>query len=151
MEAFKAMDTDNIQEVYNIITAFWDGSKDYAEWHQANGTPVPKIPNPDDPNKYRVVSPMDVCSKIFSRILCTISYKLLARHGTKHQYRATPKCGCQDRNFTLKSILHLRRQHNLYTYVIFADLVKAYNTYNHKLILEILEQYGAPPQIPKQH
>ncbi len=128
-EAFKAMDTDNIQEVYNIVTAFWDGSKDYAEWHQANGTPVPKIPNPDDLNKYSVVSLMDVCSKIFSRILCARGYQFLARHGTKHQYGATPKCGCQDGNLTLKFILYLRRQHNLETYAIFADLVKAYSTY----------------------
>ncbi len=49
-------------------------------------------------------------------------------------------------NFTLKSILHLRRQHNLDTYVIFADLVKAYDTYNHELMLKILEQDGAPPK-----
>jgi hypothetical protein len=65
-EAFKAMDTENLQEVYNIVTAFWDGSNDYPKWHQANRTPVPKIPNPDDPNKYEVVSLMDVCSKILS-------------------------------------------------------------------------------------
>jgi hypothetical protein len=49
-EAFKAMNADNLQEVYNLITAFWDGPKDFAEWHQADGTPVPKIPNPDNPN-----------------------------------------------------------------------------------------------------
>jgi hypothetical protein len=70
-EAFKAMNADNLQEVYNLITAFWDGPKDFAEWHQADGTPVPKIPNPDNPNTLRIVSLMDVCSKKFSRIFCT--------------------------------------------------------------------------------
>ncbi len=30
-EAFKAMDAENLLEVYNIVTAFWDGSKDYPE------------------------------------------------------------------------------------------------------------------------
>jgi hypothetical protein len=84
--------------------------------------------------------------KIFSRILCTQSYKLLEKHGAKHQYGVTPNCGCQDRNFTLKSILHLRRQHNQDTFVVFDDLVKAYDTYNHELMLKILEQYGAPPK-----
>ena len=46
--AFKAINADNLQEVYDydIVIAFWDGSKDYAEWHQAKGTPVPKTPNP---------------------------------------------------------------------------------------------------------
>jgi hypothetical protein len=89
---------------------------------------------------------MDVCSKKFSRILCAWSYKLLAKHGTKHQYGATPYCGCQDGNFTLKSILHLRWHHNQDIYVVFADLVKSYDTYNHELMLKILEQYGAPPK-----
>ncbi len=83
-EAFKAMNANNLQEVYNLIMAFCDGSKDFAEWHQADGTPVPEIQNPDNPNKYQIVSLMDVCSKIFSRILWARSYKLLAKHGTKH-------------------------------------------------------------------
>ncbi len=107
-EAFKAMNTTNLQEVYQLIKAFWDGTRDFPEWHQADGTPVPKVQNPDDPNKYRIVSLMVVCSKIFSRILCARSYKLLEKHGTKIQYGATPNCGCQDGNFTLKSILNLQ-------------------------------------------
>ncbi len=105
-EAFKAMNATNLQEVYHLIQAFWDGTRDFTEWHQADETPVSKIQNPDNPNKYEIVSLIDVCSKIFSRILCAQSYKLLAKHGTKHQYGATPNCGCQDGNFTLKSIFH---------------------------------------------
>ena len=55
-----------------------------------------------------------------------------------------PKSGCQDGNFTLKSLLHLRRQHSLESYVLFADLAKAFDTSNHELMVEILEKYGAP-------
>jgi hypothetical protein len=106
-EALNLMNASNLQEVYNLIPFFWDGSNAFVEWNQADGTPLPKIQNPDNSNKYQKVSLMDIWSKIFSRILCTQSYKLLAKHCTKHQYGATPKCGCQDGNFTLKSILHL--------------------------------------------
>ena len=42
-EAFKAMNTTNLQEVYQLIKAFWDGTRDFAEWHQADGTSVPKV------------------------------------------------------------------------------------------------------------
>ena len=38
------------------------------------------------------------------------------------------------------------KNHNLPSYVAFVDLVKAYNTANHSLIPDILEQYGAPPR-----
>ncbi|KAL7517837.1 hypothetical protein ACHAWF_000160 [Thalassiosira exigua] len=51
--------------------------------------------------------------------------------------------GCQDGSFVLKSLLRLRRQQNLDTFVVFADLVKAFDTSNHELIIEILEKYGA--------
>ena len=37
--------------------------------------------------------------------------------------------------------------HNLPSYVAFVDLFKAFNTLNHKIILQILERYGSPPKL----
>jgi len=65
----------------------------------------------------------------------------------KTQFGTTPKVGCQDANFTLKTLLHLRRQHNLESFTTFVDLVKAYDTSVHKILLEVLERYGAPPAL----
>ena len=72
-----------------------------------------------DPNKWRGTNLMSLCSKILSKILTLRLYRLLGKHGTKYQFGATPGTGCQDGPFTFKSILHLRRQHNLPTYVAF--------------------------------
>ena len=100
-----------------------------------------------DPNKWRGINLMDVCSKIFPCIMNDRLYCLLDRHGIRTQFGATPNVGCQDGSFTLKSLLHLRHQHNLPTFVAFVDLVKAYDTTNHQLLIEILRQYGAPPKL----
>ena len=143
-EAFKSMDNKNRSFIYKFINDFWNGDADFDEWHTGRGVPVPKTTHPTDPNQYRIVNLMDVGSKIFSRILTTRLYTLLEKHGTKYQFGATPNSGCQDGNFTLKTLLHLRRQHNLETYVVFADLVKAFDTSNHILIAQILERYGSP-------
>ena len=145
-EAFKAMNKTNLKKVFNFIVDFWNNEADYTEWHEGQGVPVPKINNPKDPNKYRIVNLMDVCNKIFSKILTARCFLLLEKHGTKYQFGATPKSGCQEGSFTLKSLLHLRRQHNLDTFVVFADLVKAFDTSNHELMIQILEKYGAPPK-----
>jgi hypothetical protein len=40
----------------------------------------------------------------------------------------------------------MRENHNLPSYVAFVNLVKAYNTANHNLLLDLLERYGAPPR-----
>ena len=44
-------------------------------------------------------------------------------------------------------MLHLRRNHNLPTWVIFADLVKAFDTSNHALMDKLLSKYGCPPDL----
>jgi hypothetical protein len=38
------------------------------------------------------------------------------------------------------------KNHHLPSFVAFIDLVKAYDTANHDLIIKILEKYGAPPK-----
>eukprot|EP00956_Cyclotella_meneghiniana_P019936 scaffold34652_cov36-Cyclotella_meneghiniana.AAC.1 len=89
---------------------------------------------------------MDVGSKILSCILTERAYKLLEKHGVKSQFGATPLVGCPEGSFSLKTLLHLRHQHNLPSYVAYVDLVKAYDTANHEVLLKLLEKYGAPPQ-----
>jgi hypothetical protein len=54
--------------------------------------------------------------------------------------------GCRDGLFVLKTMLNMRKNHNLPSYVGFVDLVKAYDTANHDLLFDILERYGAPPR-----
>ena len=41
----------------------------------------------------------------------------------------------------------MQHNHNLPSYVAFVNLVKAFNTVNHKMMLQRLERYGAPPKL----
>ena len=89
---------------------------------------------------------MDMCSKVFSSIMTARAFKLLNIHGTQFQFGGTPELSCHNGFFTLKALLNARRNHNLTLYVGFVDLVKTYNTANHDLLLDIVEQYSAPPK-----
>ena len=109
--------------------------------------PFPKSEDPGDPNKWIGVTLMYMGSKIFSSILCTRLFKIIKLHGVKYQFGSTPGVWCQDDRFTIKTILHLRQAHNLPTWVLFENLVKAFDTSNHVLIIKVLERYGSPPNL----
>jgi hypothetical protein len=89
---------------------------------------------------------MDVCSKIFSSIMNGRAIRHLELHGIQFQFCETPTLGCQDGLFTLKTLLNVHKNHNLPSFVAFVDLVKAYDTANHDLLLKVLEKYGTPPK-----
>ncbi len=89
---------------------------------------------------------MDMCSKVFSSVMTTRAFSLLDKHGTRFQFGGTPETGCRDGLFTLKALLNARHNHHLASYVGFVDLVKAYDTANHVLLIDILCKYGVPPK-----
>jgi hypothetical protein len=51
---------------------------------------------------------------------------------------------CQEAIHTLRAALGLRRLHGQKTFVLFDDLVNAYDTVNHELLFRILDKYGIP-------
>ena len=65
----------------------------------------------------------------------------------KCQFRSTSGVRCQYGTFRIKTLLHLRNNHNLPTGVSFTDLFKAFYTSNHALLIAILGKYGAPPRL----
>ena len=79
--------------------------------------------------------------------MCGQLLNIIRKHGVKCQFGSAPGVRCQDGTFTIKKILHLRQNHNLPTWVAFADLVKAFDTSNHALPIAILGKYGAPPRL----
>ena len=71
---------------------------------------------------------------------------MLDKHGTRFQFGGAPEIGCRDGLFTLKALLNARHNHDFASYVGFDDLVKAYDTANQVLLIDILRKYGAPPK-----
>lgn len=57
---------------------------------------------------------------------------------------------CQEAQHILKRALLLRCQHGLKSYVLFVDLVKAFDSVHQGLLYAILERYGLPPPIAQK-
>ena len=79
--------------------------------------------------------------------MCGRLFIIIIKHGVKCQFGSTPGVGCQDGTFTIKTLLHLRHNHNLQTWVAFADLVKSFGTSNHALLIYIMVKYETPPRL----
>jgi hypothetical protein len=58
-----------------------------------------------------------------------------------------PGKGCTDALFAIKTALQTRKQHGKNTWAIFVDLVKAFDTADHKLLFMILKKYGFPDSL----
>jgi hypothetical protein len=138
-EAYKAMSPANSQHVYDYVNKFFTGEADYEQWYHSQCVPIPKSGDLSDPNKWQGVMLMDVCSKIFSLVMNARAFNLLAEHGTRFQFGGTPELGCRDGLFVLKTMLNMQKIYNLPSYVGFVDLVEAYGTANHDLLIDILE------------
>ena len=84
---------------------------------------------------------------MFSSILCAMLFKVIKKHGVKYQFGSTQGAVSQEVTFTIKTLLHLLHNHNIPTWLPFADLVKAFDTSNHQLMVMILANYGCPPNL----
>ena len=140
------MNSEMRKEVLRFVSDFFEGKADYEGWHKSRCVPVPKMGDLADPNKWRGIMLMEICSKVLSSIMTARAFKLLKKYGTSFQFEGTPGVGCRDGLFTLKSLLNARHNHGLSSYVGFVDLVKAYDTADHEMLLLVLEKYGAPPK-----
>jgi hypothetical protein len=125
----------NQQYVYKHVNDFFLGTADCKQWHCCQCVPAPKSGNLSDPNKWRGVMLMDVCSKIFSSIMNDRAFKLLDKHATQFQFGGTPELGCRDGLFVLKTLLTTRKNHNLPSYVAFV------------YSLTCLNKTGLPPDL----
>ena len=67
-------------------------------------------------------------------------FKIISKYGVKCQFGSTPGVGCQDGTFTIKTLLHIRHNHNLPTWVAFVDLAKAFE-------VGVKQGYGMSPLI----
>ena len=68
---------------------------------------------------------MPLTVKVISITLNERLFEILNLYGTKDQYGGTPKVGCRDGIFALKTLLHQQCNHNQQSFVAFVDLVKA--------------------------
>jgi hypothetical protein len=146
-EALKNLSTEAKQALLRTLQDFYNGAIDPPEWHQSTLKCLFKKGDASDPSNWRGICLKDMTARILSAILNARLTKVIQKHGIETQYGSQPERGCQDGLFVLRAALTTRRYHNLSTWALFVDLVKAFDTVNHELLFSILERYGVPPRL----
>ena len=145
--ALKALGAVSTQTIHELFTNFWNDTADYEEWHEAILKWLPKKGDLSQANNWRGICLGDALARIFSSILTARLNQVIKTEGIENQFGSQPGRGCQDGLYVIRTMLQMRRNHNLPTWGLFVDLVKAFDTANHFLLYEILHKYGVPPQL----
>jgi hypothetical protein len=129
-----------------VIQNFWqDVNTDFTSWHTTILRTIYKGKgNPQDPNNHCGIALKETSAKVMSIIIAS---RLLKRFSEINPTTQFGHIGCQEVLHVIKRALLLRRQHGLESYAIFINLVKAFDTVNHKLLCKILDKYGLPPRL----
>jgi hypothetical protein len=100
--------------------------------------------DPQDPNNHRGIALKEMSAKVMSIIIAKRLQKGFREINPITQFGYI---GCQEVLHIIKRALLLRHQHGIESYADFINLVKAFDTVNHKLMCQILIKYGLPPKL----
>eukprot|EP00957_Ditylum_brightwellii_P192297 14638794-Ditylum_brightwellii.AAC.1 len=128
--------------IHEMIVQFWEGSFDFKFWESGTLAPVPKKGDLSNPNKWCLVCLLETINKVLVSIIAWRINPVIQDHNWEPQCGCLNLKGCQDANFLCWTALQLWHEHNLPTYALFVDLVKAFNSVNHKYLWLVLHKHG---------
>ena len=144
--------------VRQMVLSFWASEEMPTEWETGLLKILPKKGDKSLPGNYRGIMMLEVAYKIVALILHARLTPVCESvdhldHETQCGFRGGR--GCSDAIFTLKQLLRKRREHGLETWVLFIDLVKAFDRVPREALLHpddgllwlVLLRFGVPPKL----
>ena len=136
--------------VRQIVINFWRSEEIPEEWAVGLLKILPKKGDLSQPGNYRGIMLLEVAYKIVANILLKRlsvirESPLHLDHESQNGFRG--KRGCSDGSFTLKQLIRKRREHGLETWLLFADLVKAFDRVPRELLWKVMLRFGVPTKL----
>ena len=108
---------------------------------------LPKKGDLRDLNNWRGIMLLDAASKILSMIINNRLQRLLKEIGIEEQNGFSSGRGCADGSFCIRQALKKRREHGQESWVLFVDLVKAFDSVPRDVLWAVLAKMGVPAHL----
>ena len=114
------------------------------DWKIATVIPIPKVPNPDNPNELRPISLLPIPGKILEALVHDQLYTYIENNNllNNRQYGFRKNKSTSMALATLLDDLALNLNDNDPPTAVFIDLKKAFDTLNHEILLNKLTSHG---------
>ena len=133
--------------VASMVHRFWETGEVEPEWETGLLAILAKKGDLSDPGNYRGIMMLEVAYKILANLLHARLEPIMESLDHESQCGFRRHRGCSDAIFTIQQLIAKRREHGLETWVLFIDLVKAFDRVPRELLWDVLRKYGVPVRI----
>ena len=148
-ELWKAMlsDSRTFHLLKSLVLSFWSSEVPPQQWMKGLLKILPKKGDLSLPGNYRGIMLLEAAYKIVSILLLNRLRPIAESLDHEQQCGFRPGRGCSDAIFTVKMAMKKRREHSKETWILFLDLVKAFDRVPRELLWHLLEKFGVPPKL----
>ena len=148
-ELWKALLTDSrtFHLLKSLVLDFWTSEVPPKQWMKGLLRILPKKGDLSLPGNYRGIMLLETAYKIVSILLLNRLRPIAESLDHEQQCGFRPGRGCNDAVFTVKMAMKKRREHSKETWILFLDLVKAFDRVPRELLWQLLEKFGVPPKL----
>ena len=138
------MDSDNTKILFGICYKFFNDEIGIQDWQIGKLKILPKKGDLSNTNNWRGIDLLDVTSKVISIIITNSIQPALSIDGIPFQFGSSLNTSCPDGSYSIKLILQLNKEYYFNNWVVFVDLVKAFDPIHYELMFKLLGKFGIP-------
>jgi len=140
-------DKDGMSLLKSVVTDFWESKVTPEEWEIGLLKVLPKKGDLRLPGNYRGIMLLETAYKIVAIIIHDRLRPIAESLDHEAQCGFRPGRGCTDSIFTVKMAMKKRREHGQESWILFLDLVKAFDRVPRELLWLVLEKFGVPMKL----
>ena len=149
-DLLRNMSLPNLRVLHEHMVRVWVRAIDVPKaWQSGFLVPLPKAGDLSSCSNWRGITLLSVPGKLFARVIASRLQDYAETHGLVPEWQCGFRSGrsTTDMIFTLRMILDTANHKKLPLFVLFVDLVKAYDSVSRKGLWNVLKAKGVPADL----